>query len=186
MNPPFQTYNISDLNILKQHSERVGILALKLGKILNINENLINNLLIAGKYHDIGKYLIPMDIIFKPGKLTKEEFKIIKNHSNYAYFLMKDLNFNDNICKIIKYHHENYDGTGYPESLKGKKIPIESRILKICDVFDALTSERVYKHKMDIDEALKIMEEEIATFDVIIFSVFKESLKNNKKFIIKK
>ena len=177
MNLALEEHNINNLNMLKQHSQRVSSLASELGKSLKMNNKLIKHLLIAGKYHDIGKYLIPSDIMFKPDRLTKEEFDTIKKHAGYSYFLMKDLNFNDEICEMIKHHHESYDGTGYPDSLKGKEIPIGARILKICDVFDALTSPRVYRSKMNIVDALKIMEKEVDTFDIIIFSTFKKLLK---------
>jgi HD-GYP domain-containing protein (c-di-GMP phosphodiesterase class II) len=177
MDAAIQEEYINNLTELRNHNNRVGFLAFNLAKRLKLDDDLKNDILIAGKYHDIGKNLIPKDILFKPGRLTDSEFEIIKMHPKYSYYLMKDLEFSNNVCDMIKHHHENYDGTGYPDGLKGVNIPVGSRILKICDVFDALTSDRVYRDRLNIVDALQIMNKEIDTFDFDIFSVFKKSLK---------
>lgn len=107
--------------------------------------------------HDVGKVGIEDSILLKPGKLSAEEFEIMTTHTTIGYNILKDSRSNmlQEASLVALYHHEKYDGTGYPKRLKGQEIPLNSRIVAVADVFDALTSERSYKKAWDIEEALK-------------------------------
>lgn len=132
--------------------------------------------------HDIGKVAVPDSILKKPGKLTNDEWEIMKTHAAIGGDIFKNLRESLNLFDydffkvaehIARYHHEKWDGTGYPEGLKGEEIPLVARIVAIADVFDALTSNRVYKEAYSIDEALDIIKTSKGThFDPIIVEVF--------------
>ena len=135
-------------------------------------------------YIDMKDMCIGVDenILNKPGRLTVEEFDKIRQHPEIGVKIIKDIDFLKNISAIILSHHERYDGTGYPEGRKNNSIPVESRILSIADVFDALTSERPYRNAMTIDEALGIIENGRGTqFDCKLADVFINMIKNNKE-----
>jgi putative nucleotidyltransferase with HDIG domain len=112
---------------------------------------------VAGKLHDIGKIAIPYHILNKPGRLTNEEYEIIKKHPEEGYKIIKDTDFNERIKDGVRYHHEWYDGTGYPLQLKGDAIPLIAQIIAIADVFDALTSDRPYRDGMSKEAAIEIL-----------------------------
>ena len=146
--------------------------------------------------HDIGKVAIPDSILLKPGKLTNEEFDYMKRHVEFGVFaLKKELNpdveipsFIQTAIEIVGYHHEKYDGSGYPNKLKGEEIPLPGRLMAIIDVFDALINERVYKKAYSIEESVSIIEEGIARhFDPIIARGFLEIINDivaiNKRYI---
>ncbi len=145
-----------------------------------------DNIIIAAPMHDIGKIKIPDAILNKPGKLTPEEYAIMKKHTVYGAEIiektMKDVEEEDYYevaCNIAKYHHERFDGTGYPDGLKGEEIPLEARIMALCDVYDALVSERVYKKPIPEDEAQKIIEECSGTqFDPDLAALFLQCVRN--------
>lgn len=144
-----------------QHSINVSIAAMLMGKWLNYSEQDIKTLGTAAILHDIGKLFIPDNIINKTAKLNESEFKIMKNHSMLGYKLLKDSNVtNDLILNAVLMHHERFNGTGYPFKLTGFKISEFARILAICDVYDAVTSNRVYKHKENPLEGLKVIFED--------------------------
>lgn len=165
-------FNLDDIQGLKEHNHRVGILAHKLSKQCNFEDEDCSEIRIAGKLHDIGKYYIPHDIINKPNMLSNLEYEVMKHHPIYSSNILKEHHFNQNICDMVYYHHENYDGSGYPDGLKGKLIPIGARILKICDVYDALTNNRVYRDRYSKYEALQIMVNEKSKYDPEILPIF--------------
>ena len=165
------------------HSMGVSVLALTLGKWLGYSDDQIVELSIAGLFHDIGKLRIPDEIINKPGKLTEEEFEIMKKHAFYSYeMLLKTRQFSNNILMGVLQHHEKIDGTGYPNGLKGKKIHDYAKIIAICDQYHALTSNRVYKGK---DSPLRVADyikvESFKSLDPHMVQVF---LKNISKFYV--
>jgi cyclic di-GMP phosphodiesterase len=149
-----------------------------------ISDTFLNHLFRATPLHDVGKVGIPDHILLKPGKLTKEEFEIMKTHTSIGYETLKETStflpqnsFLHMAAEIARSHHEWYDGSGYPDGLKGNDIPLSARILAVADVFDALTSKRVYKDAMSDEEACRIIKEETGThFDPIIANVFMECL----------
>ncbi|EOD01426.1 HD-GYP domain-containing protein [Caldisalinibacter kiritimatiensis] len=162
--------NLEDL----RHGVRVAHLSVKIGEKMNLKNEDLKKIEIASIFHDIGKAYLDQNILNKPGRLDKEERIHIQKHVEYSCIEILKMNMENTkgIAKIIRYHHENFDGTGYPEKLKGKQIPIGSRIIRIADVYDALTFDRVYRNKLTHEQALKIMEEEKRYFDPILFSGF--------------
>ncbi|MCR3761308.1 HD-GYP domain-containing protein [Clostridium felsineum] len=118
---------------------------------MELPQDLIEKAYLAGILHDIGKIYIPEAILNKKGPLNNKEFEIIKGHSTYSYNLIKNMTGLDEIANISKYHHENYNGTGYPDNLKGEDIPLISRIIKVADSVDAMLSPRSYKKSKDIN-----------------------------------
>lgn len=138
------------------HSLRVTLYSLALAKALRLPDDLLEEIETTGLLHDIGKIAIPESILLKPGKLTDEEYEIIKTHPELGERLVNGIEKLNIISNWLKYHHERYDGQGYPEGLKGEQIPISSRIIAIADTYDAMTSSRSYRvalsHQQAIDE----------------------------------
>ncbi|MBW2120185.1 MAG: HD-GYP domain-containing protein, partial [Deltaproteobacteria bacterium] len=133
----------------------------------------IAELNVSGNLHDIGKIGIPDSILLKPGQLTDEEYEVIKKHPVIGSNIIGHFNMWSLEEKIIRHHHERWDGKGYPDNLKENEIPFLSRILSVADVFDAMTSDRSYRIKMPDDVALKIiMENAGSQFDSAITDVF--------------
>lgn len=145
----------------EEHSRRVTELCKLFAEKLNLDDESTYNLVTGASFHDVGKIGIPDNILLKQGKLTDEEFETIKLHPTIGanIFSVSDI-FND-VVPIIKYHHERFDGKGYPDGLKGEEIPYLTRILSICDSFDAMVSRRSYKEpktkEFAIDEIRKNM-----------------------------
>lgn len=175
----------SNLNRIKEfdeytytHCTHVAYLAAAMGLKMGIDRREIINLTIAALTHDIGKCCIDVDILNKPGKLTDEEYEIIKNHSMYGYSIICEYtDFDPIVAKSILHHHENYDGSGYPAKLKGNAIPIHSSILHVCDVFDALVSERPYKKKMNEYDSINVLKNNIGKmFDPFTVGLFCSSM----------
>lgn len=144
------------------HSLNVAIYALSLGSFLKLDVISLKKLGHAGFLHDLGKKSLDSKIINKKGSLTKEEFNIVKTHSELGYnFALKMGVDNVETLDAIRYHHEKIDGSGYPFGLKGEEIPFFARIISICDVFDALTSTRSYKKALSIYDALFLIKTEM-------------------------
>ena len=135
----------------------------------------------ASSLHDIGKIRIPEEILNKPGRLTDEEFKIMKTHSELGAAIIKDMDFPQGhplvhtAWEICRWHHERWDGKGYPDGLKGEEIPISAQVVSIVDVYDALTSERCYKKAFDHDTAIQmILDGQCGQFNPILLKCLKE------------
>lgn len=151
--------NLEDLrkvdNYTFEHSVNVCILSLIIGISLGYSYDELLDLGIGAILHDIGKMLIPQEILNKPGTLTKLEYDIVKKHTEYGYEILKKNKFiSETAAKVALYHHERPDGCGYPEGKSSNEIHNYSKIVAIADVYDALTSDRVYKSKIEVHEAL--------------------------------
>ncbi|MCT4542073.1 MAG: HD-GYP domain-containing protein [Vallitalea sp.] len=142
------------------HSLNVSMLCNIFGQWLHLDKKEIDNLTIAGLLHDIGKLSIDVDIINKPGKLTDEEFAIIKKHPEIGYNLVKNLNIPEEIKLGILMHHEKIDGSGYPFHLKDTQIHDFAKIISIVDIYDAMTSVRSYHKKTSPFKVIKLFEQE--------------------------
>lgn len=140
------------------HSYRVAQYTMMLGKKLGLNEETLEKYYNIGLLHDIGKISIPDAILTKPGKLTPEEFDIIKSHAQRGYDILKDVKIQEDIAAGAHYHHERFDGKGYPEGLSGKQIPLVARIIAVADAFDAMSSTRSYRKKLPLDYIMQEIE----------------------------
>ncbi len=140
-----------------EHSVNVGILASSLATHIGLPDHDIETLTLSGILHDTGKMLVPQEILNKPGKLTDEEFKIMKSHVTKGYEYLLNQGFEKDSLKIVIEHHERYDGSGYPYGLSDKNISLHGKIGAVVDIYDAITSDRVYHKGMQAAKALKLM-----------------------------
>ncbi len=170
----------------KFHSERVTTYAYLIGKELNLPRKKLVTLFYASLLHDIGKIWSPDEALKKPGKLTEKEFEEIKKHPEVGASMIDHMEFLSESSRVLRHHHEHYDGSGYPDGLKGEDIPLLSRIIAVADAFDAMTSDRPYRKGMTIEEALSIIEEESGKqFDPEIASVFVKFVREHRDVIEK-
>lgn len=141
----------------KCHALNTAILSGAVAKKMNLSENTIYDVVLAGLLHDIGKNSIPPELLSKSNLLSSEQ-RIIQNHTKSGYKTIKlDMNLSENIARVALEHHENNDGSGYPNGLSGDRIGIESKIISVCNYFDNLTSNRTHHQVRNTKEALKIM-----------------------------
>lgn len=155
------------------HSEEVAELAVKLAKALNLPEKEIARIETAARVHDLGKIAVPDAILLKPGPLTDEEWKIMKQHPVVSAEILAGLEIYKDCVDIIRHEHEHWDGSGYPDGLKGEEIPLGSRIIAVADVWHALLSDRPYRKAYTKEEARKIMQEMAGkTLDPKLVEVF--------------
>jgi putative two-component system response regulator len=158
------------------HCERLSENSTRLGEYLGLPEDQITALRRAGVVHDIGKVAVPDAILLKPGRLTEEEWKVMREHPTVGERICAPLKSFRLVLPIIRHHHEKYDGSGYPDGLRGDTIPVAARVLQIVDVYDALTNERPYKKAFSTADALQTMKEEVAKgwWDPQIFDQFNQ------------
>jgi response regulator RpfG family c-di-GMP phosphodiesterase len=157
----------------QQHSNRVTSISIVIGKEMGCTSEELDILNFAGHLHDIGKIGIRDAILLKPGTYTEEERNIIKEHPIIGASIIGQLWLLDSEKQIIKHHHERFDGTGYPDGLKNKEIPLLARILSVADVYDALASDRAYRKKMEKNEIIKIIKKGRGTqFDPDVVNAF--------------
>lgn len=142
------------------HVERVTAYALVLGKAVGLDEWELRNLRRGALLHDLGKIAIPDEILNKPGKLGDGEWKYILDHPAVGAQILSGLRSLHSVVDIVLHHHEKLDGSGYPDKLKGEEVSREARIMAIADIYDALTTTRSYKPSMDVEQALRILDEE--------------------------
>ncbi|RFC35592.1 MAG: HD-GYP domain, c-di-GMP phosphodiesterase class II (or its inactivated variant) [Candidatus Nitrotoga sp. SPKER] len=156
------------------HSVAVCILMVALGRQLGLEDKVIKQVGLAGLMHDFGKIFIPNEVLNKPGKLTEEEFNIVKTHPLKGWEFLKDSNeVNDLTLDVCRHHHERVDGKGYPDKLSGEELTLFARMGAICDVYDAITSNRCYKKGWEPAESIRKMAEwKDGHFDEAIFHAF--------------
>ncbi len=169
------------------HSARTTYYAFLIGQKIFVNDEIsLKGLIIGGFLHDIGKLMIDDRILLKPTRLTLEEFEEIKKHPIYAIEQLKNIEFPwSNVRDCILYHHEKFDGSGYPEGLAGEEIPLSARIIAVADVFDALTTDRPYRDPWPWDKALDfIVSLKNMAFDPEIVDIFVEVIKGLDESLI--
>lgn len=145
------------------HSYMVTQYSLAIAREMQFNEQETELIWVAGLLHDIGKIGISDNILNKPGKLTEEEMGVIKAHPILGRMIIESIESLKPAARIVYHHHEHYDGSGYPEGIRGQDIPLESRILQVADIFHALTSDRIYRKAMTLDKAVSVIREEMGT-----------------------
>ncbi len=157
------------------HNYRVTYYSIKIAEKLNLSNEQIKSLIKGAFLHDIGKIAISDTILLKPAKLSDDEFEIMKNHTVEGIEIVQNNPWLDDARDVILHHHEKVDGNGYPDGLKGNKIPYNARIFAVVDVFDALTSKRPYKKPFSLGESMQIIRDDTEThFDKKIVDIFEE------------
>jgi putative nucleotidyltransferase with HDIG domain len=146
------------------HSRRVALLAVQVGEALGLPAATLRHLAVGGLLHDVGKLSVAGEILRKPAKLTDEEYAEVKRHPEAGVRLLRELGgFPPAVLSLVGEHHERLDGAGYPTGLTGAQLAIGPRILAVCDVYDALVSDRVYSDAWSIDRALALLREQAGT-----------------------
>jgi putative nucleotidyltransferase with HDIG domain len=166
-------YLTEDLKTEIAHGIEVSRLAGILAKELKLSPAMCHDIEVAGMLHDIGK-LRSSTYLYggEEDTLNVEKMRYVRMHANLGYEVVKREGYPDRVCEMILHHHENYDGTGYPDNLVGEDIPLGARILRVCDVFVALTSDRPYRKAFDSKTAVELLIEEVRHFDMKIFLTF--------------
>ncbi len=143
------------------HCDRVANYAVRLGQRIGCNEEELSALRIGGVLHDIGKIVVPEAVLLKHGQLSDDEWQLIRQHPAAGEKLCAPLASLRPVLPIIRHHHERFDGSGYPDGLKGNRIPLIARVFQIADIYDALTTERPYKPAFNRSQAMEIMQEHV-------------------------
>jgi putative two-component system response regulator len=160
------------------HCERLAKLGVALGERLGLDGEQITALRRGGYLHDLGKIGIPDEVLLKPGKLTADEWTIMKRHVEIGVEICSPLRSLQPVLPLIRHHHERFDGSGYPDGLSGEDIPLPARVFQVVDVYDALTVDRCYRAAMSVDEAVSVLKQETEKgfWDASIVSAFLELL----------
>ena len=160
----------SDTNI---HNFRVTLYSVRLGEKLHLSMSAMQGLIKGAFLHDVGKIAIPDAILLKPGKLTVEEFAMMKTHVSHGGDIIRSYDWLKDADEVVRCHHEKFDGSGYPQGLVGEEIPLNARIFAVADVFDALTSRRPYKEPFSVAASIAIIEEARGShFDPVAADLF--------------
>lgn len=162
------------------HCERLSHYSARLGEYLGLSEDQLTARRRAGVVHDIGKIAVPDAILLKPSSLTPEEWTLVREHPVVGERICAPLKSFRFVLPIIRHHHEKFDGSGYPDGLRGEAIPVTARVLQIVDVYDALTTDRPYKKAFSITDALQTMKQEVTNgwWDVQIFDQFERLIRS--------
>lgn len=167
------------------HAEHVAELMAGLASQMCMSLDEISLAFIVGLIHDVGKIKTPSDILTKPGRLTDEEFKIMKEHAQHGADMLAIIKGAEAFVPVMRHHHERYDGKGYPKGLCGENIPLLSRMLAICDTFDAMTTNRCYRKPVTLQECIEEINMCSGTqFDPSICEMFIEFLKDRFGFMV--
>ena len=168
-----KTYHLINGDLSKElsHGICVSNLAYKIGKKLLLDKEMCYNLAVMGLLHDVGKQEMVKNV-FQRGEdqiLRVEEMRYIRTHPVLGYAILQEQGYPQELTKWVLYHHENYDGTGYPANIAGEEIPMGARILRVCDVFAALTTVRPYRAAYSVEKAMEQMMSEVKNFDMKVF-----------------
>jgi HD-GYP domain-containing protein (c-di-GMP phosphodiesterase class II) len=179
-----QLLDLRDLNT-GLHSTRLAEWGLLVARNLGVSERDMYGLEMGALLHDIGKIGVPDSILNKPGRLTDEEYEVVKRHPEFGWTAIRKLKGLEQSGLYILHHHENFDGTGYPAKLKGHETPIGARIVSVIDAFDAMVSDRAYRKGMPIPEALKRLHDASSKqFDPAVVNSFTEFAQNEMASVI--
>lgn len=155
------------------HTARVAGLTVKLGRLLGVSDEALVHVYRGALLHDIGTMLVPDSILLKPGRLTDEEWQIVRRHPVYAYAILSPISHLRPALEIPYCHHEKWDGSGYPRQIRGDQIPLAARIFSVVDVWDALCSDRPYRQAWTREEAREYVSEHIGKdFDPQVVEMF--------------
>lgn len=161
------------------HSKRVSELVVQLGKKLGLGGESLDDLRLGGLLHDIGKIAVPESILNKPGELSKEDISVIREHPVIGYEMCRPVGLPDCVLKMVRNHHENLDGNGYPDGLSGADVTLYMRIVAVADSFDAMCSRRAYREPMRVDQIVSELTRYAGTqFDPVVVEKLKELLED--------
>lgn len=164
------------------HSERVAQFGRCLAEALGESPIGCERVYLTGLLHDVGKIAIPDDVLQKPGHLDQDERAIIETHTEAGWRILHELDALRDVLSGVLYHHETYDGNGYPDGLAGEEIPLDGRILAVCDAFDAMTSDRPYRDGMPVEKAVEILKEGSGRYwDPKLIEVFLQNIEKIKR-----
>ncbi|GAB7025942.1 HD domain-containing phosphohydrolase [Geotalea toluenoxydans] len=152
-----QTIELKDA-CTKGHCDRVATIALQIAVKLGVSENKQEEIKFGSWLHDCGKIGVPEAVLNAPRQLTEEEFELVKNHSVWGCTVVRKANLSEAVQNIVLYHHERYDGRGYPSGLQGNDIPLEARIVAVADVYDALSVDRPYRSKLSREQIIETID----------------------------
>ncbi|MCR4716446.1 MAG: HD domain-containing protein [Lachnospiraceae bacterium] len=159
----------------------VSNVAYLIARELNLGMEACEKVSLAGMVHDIGKLKINSYVDYEQEHSMRiDQMRYVRTHPTLGYAALTELGFDKDICEAVLYHHENYDGTGYPSNLAGENIPIMARVLRVSDVFSALISDRSYREAFDIDSAVELMIDEARHFDMKVFLAFQRVVQSNE------
>jgi putative nucleotidyltransferase with HDIG domain len=161
-------YNLADE---MNHGIYVSNMAYLVARVMELPEDYCYQIAVAGFLHDIGKLRLSTD---KENQFVVEQMRFVRMHADLGYEILKDRGFSDIVLDSIRYHHENYDGSGYPYNLEGEEIPLGARIIRVCDTFAALTVDRPYRKCFTMDTSMELMIEDIKHFDMQVFLAFQK------------
>ena len=178
-------YMINDFKSGIKHGVLVANLTYELAQMCGLSKDEAYELKIAAMVHDVGKLKLSEYLYGRTDEaLPEDEKQYMSMHSKISHDLLKKYDYSDNIMKVVLYHHECFDGSGYPDNLKGTDIPLGARILKVTDEFAALISDRPYRKAFDIDTAVNILIEEIKNLDMRVFIEFQRMIHEEETFEI--
>ena len=161
-----------DLISVINHGIAVSNLAYQVGETIGLPQDQCYELALAGVLHDIGKLRLSRYVSGKENPLVVEEIKYVRRHPQLGCEALQNRGYSSFVLETIYYHHENYDGSGYPQNLQGEEIPLGSRILRVCDTYAALTEKRPYREAFEPETAIRLMIDEIKNFDMQVFLAF--------------
>lgn len=161
-----------DLISVINHGIAVSNLAYQVGETIGLPQDQCYELALAGVLHDIGKLRLSRYVSGKENPLVVEEIKYVRRHPQLGCEALQNRGYSSFVLETIYYHHENYDGSGYPQNLQGEEIPLGSRILRVCDTYAALTEKRPYREAFELETAIRLMIDEIKNFDMQVFLAF--------------
>jgi putative nucleotidyltransferase with HDIG domain len=163
------------------HSSLVAEYAAMTARTLGLNSEEIEDIRMAAYLHDLGKIGVPDAVLRKPAALTPEEGRQMRRHPAIAAYILEDVPFSRRIKLAVRHNHERWDGTGYPDGLRGEEIPIEARILSVADAYEAMTSNRPYRHTLDHASAIAELRRHVRTqFDPRVVNAFVQALEHEQ------
>lgn len=163
----------------EDHDARVRVMSLQIGAALNLSPEELESLGVAAILHDIGRVGIDDAVISKTGKFTKSQYAAMREHSRIGFEIIDGI-LPVSICKGVLHHHERYNGTGYPDGLRGEAIPLYSRIITVADVWDALINDRPYRKALAFENALHIMNMQVEDFDPRVYAEFLKIIREQR------
>ena len=156
-------------------SKRITYYSIQIAKQLGLSVIDVGKVELAGMLHDIGMIGVSDEILYKIDALSQEEYDEIKKHITYSVKILEDIKQLKDVVEIIKYHHEKYDGSGYPHGTRGEDIPMGSRIIAVADAFDSIISNRIYRNKIELQDAMNEIKQGAGTqFDPVVVKAFEE------------